>query len=82
MTAGALDGIAGLGPARRARLLKELGGVRALRAASEEDLRALPWLPDQVAGALYRRLHGRTERPAPPGRPGEGQWAGGATGRR
>ena len=57
MTASVLDGVRGLGPARRARLVKEMGGVRALRQASEEDLRALPWLPDRVAAAVYERLH-------------------------
>jgi excinuclease ABC subunit C len=57
MTASVLDGVPGLGPVRRARLVKEIGGMRALRAASEEDLRALPWLPDRVADAVYARVH-------------------------
>ena len=60
MTASALDGVPGLGPVRKARLLKEVGGVRALRAASEDDLRALAWLPDRVAGAVHSRLHAAT----------------------
>jgi len=51
MTTSALDGVPGLGPTRRARLLKELGGVRALRAASEEDILALTWLPTTWGGA-------------------------------
>ncbi len=41
MTRGALDGIAGLGPARRRRLISEMGGVRAVQAASLDDLLAL-----------------------------------------
>src|SRR6202011_1575925 len=45
MTASVLDDIAGLGPARRRRLLKELGGIRAVKASTPETLRALPWLP-------------------------------------
>jgi excinuclease ABC subunit C len=57
MTASVLDGVPGLGPTRRARLVKEMGGVRALRAAGEDDLRALPWLPDRVADAVYARFH-------------------------
>ena len=57
MTASVLDGVPGLGPVRRARLVKELGGVRALRTASVEDLRDLPWLPDRVADAVFQRLH-------------------------
>jgi excinuclease ABC subunit C len=67
MTAGALDGIAGLGPARKTRLLREIGGVRALRAATREDLRALSWLPDPVADRVFDALHspvGRAIRPA------------------
>ncbi len=61
MTRSVLDGIPGLGPTRRTRLVKELGGVRAVRAASLEDLRALPWLPDNVAGAVYDKVHGVPE---------------------
>jgi excinuclease ABC subunit C len=64
MTASALDGIPGLGPSRRARLLKETGGMRALRSASVEDLRRLSWLPDAVAEATYAGLHdGPARRP-------------------
>jgi excinuclease ABC subunit C len=57
MVRGALDDIPGLGPARRARLADELGGVRAVRAASREQLGELEWLPDRVADAVYARLH-------------------------
>ena len=58
MTMSVLDEVAGLGPSRRARLSKELGGVRGVRAASLEQLRALSWLPDQVAVGVYAALHG------------------------
>ena len=57
MTKSALDDIAGLGPARKARLIKEFGGVRAVKAASEEDLLALSWLPDKVASNVWSHLH-------------------------
>ncbi|HVB05891.1 MAG TPA: excinuclease ABC subunit UvrC [Acidimicrobiales bacterium] len=59
MTTGALDGVPGLGPKRRERLVRELGGVRKVRAAALEELLALEWLPEPVARALYARLHGR-----------------------
>ena len=59
MTRGALDGIAGLGPARRRRLVSELGGVRAVQAASLDDLLGLTWLPQAVARAVYEHLHAR-----------------------
>ncbi len=58
MTRSVLDGVPGLGPTRKAKLVKELGGVRALRNASREDLRSLSWLPDAVADAVFDRLHG------------------------
>jgi excinuclease ABC subunit C len=57
MTTSALDGIAGLGETRRKRLAKELGGVNAVKQASLDDLRALSWLPDTVAEAVYAKLH-------------------------
>jgi excinuclease ABC subunit C len=64
MTRSALDGIAGLGPARRRRLVDELGGVRAVQAASLDELLALAWLPGSVARAVYDHLHGGAPRPA------------------
>ncbi len=57
MTKSALDDIPGLGPARKSRLLKEFGSVKAVKAASEEDLAALSWLPDQVARTVWKHLH-------------------------
>ena len=57
MTKSSLDGIDGLGPTRRTRLVKELGGVRAVERASLDDLLALSWLPDAVAYAVYEKLH-------------------------
>ena len=58
MTASVLDDIPGLGPARRKRLVKELGGIKAIKAASRESLSELSWLPDSVAEAVYEKLHG------------------------
>jgi len=59
MTRGALEGVAGLGPVRRRRLISEMGGVRAVQAASLEDLLGLGWLPEAVARAVYDHLHAR-----------------------
>ncbi len=69
MTKSALDGIAGLGPARKKRLTKELGGVNAVRRAALDDLKNLPWLPDGIAENVYRALHRpvRSQRPPPSG---------------
>jgi excinuclease ABC subunit C len=66
MTTSVLDGIKGLGPTRRKRLTKELGGVAAVKAASLEELQSLRWLPDDVAQAVYDKIH----RPAPAARAG------------
>ena len=45
MTKSVLDDIPGLGPTRRKRLVKELGGVEGVKRAEIETLRALSWLP-------------------------------------
>ncbi len=57
MTKSVLDDIPGLGPTRRKRLTSEMGGVRAVQAASLETLTALPWLPDAVAQAVFDKCH-------------------------
>ncbi|HPB46198.1 MAG TPA: excinuclease ABC subunit C, partial [Microthrixaceae bacterium] len=57
MTRSVLDDIAGLGPTRRKRLVSELGGVNAVKAASLDTLKALSWLPDAVAEAVYAKTH-------------------------
>jgi excinuclease ABC subunit C len=62
MTKSVLDDIPGLGPARKKRLVKELGGVNAVKAATLETLYELPWLPTSVADAVHERLHAQ---PAP-----------------
>ena len=60
MTKGALDDIAGLGPGRRKRLIKEMGGMAAVKAAPLETLLGLSWLPDPVARSVHEKLHGPT----------------------
>ena len=57
MTRSVLDGIPGLGEVRRKRLVKEMGGVRAVQAASLDELKALSWLPDAVAEAIHAKVH-------------------------
>lgn len=57
MTKSALDDISGLGPTRKSRLIKEFGGVRAVKAASLDELLALSWLPDTVAHNVWEKLH-------------------------
>jgi excinuclease ABC subunit C len=57
MTTSVLDDVPGLGPTRKKRLVKELGGVKAVKQASLDDLKALSWLPDPVAEAVYVKIH-------------------------
>jgi excinuclease ABC subunit C len=56
MTVSALDSVPGLGPARRAALLKRFGSVKALSAASVAEIATVPGigprLAETVAGAL------------------------------
>ncbi len=60
MTVSVLDDIPGLGPTRKQRLLDELGGITKVRRATLETLKALSWLPDPVAEAVYDKTHGMT----------------------
>jgi excinuclease ABC subunit C len=57
MTRSALDGVPGLGPARRARLLRELGSLAKVRKATLEELLSIGWLPDAVGRSVHERLH-------------------------
>ena len=51
-----LDDVAGLGPARRATLMKEFGSVKKLRAATEEQVRALPGFGPATARAVLEAV--------------------------
>jgi excinuclease ABC subunit C len=60
MVATSLEGIEGLGPARRGRLLETFGSLNALRQATLDELDALAWLPSDVASRLYDHLRAPT----------------------
>ena len=53
---GALDGIPGVGPSRKKRLLKQFGSVEALRNAPFEDLAAVPGIGQRLARLIRERL--------------------------
>ena len=57
MTVSVLDDVPGLGAARKKRLTTEMGGVAAVKGASLDELRALPWLPNNVADAVFQKIH-------------------------
>jgi excinuclease ABC subunit C len=57
MVTSALDGIAGLGEARKKKIIKAFGGVNAVKKASLEELQAQTWLPEDVAQAIFNKFH-------------------------
>ena len=52
--ASRLDGIPGVGEKRRKAILKHFKTVEALRAASLEDIKSVPGMPEKVAESVYR----------------------------
>lgn len=56
MTVSVLDGVPGLGPAKRRSLLKHFGSVRKLKAASVEELQEVPGVGPALAGTIRRQL--------------------------
>jgi excinuclease ABC subunit C len=57
MTSSSLDGIVGLGEARKKKLVQAMGGVNAVKKASLDDLRSLSFLPANVAEAIHQKFH-------------------------
>ena len=65
MTVSALDDVPGLGPARRAALLKHFGSVTRLRAASVEEIATVPGMGPQTALTVHGALQGTSVGPVP-----------------
>jgi len=57
-TVSALDGVPGLGPARRSALLKKFGSVRALSAAPAEEIATVPGIGPRLAETIVTALRG------------------------
>ncbi|MDX6206606.1 MAG: excinuclease subunit [Frankiales bacterium] len=64
MTESALDGVPGLGDAKRKALLKHFGSLKRLRAAEASDIAALPGFGPRTAEAVLTALRGTTATPA------------------
>ncbi|MFO1532844.1 MAG: excinuclease ABC subunit UvrC [Thermoplasmatota archaeon] len=56
--ASPLDEVVGIGPRRRAELVKAFGGLEGLRAASAEDLQRVKGVTAKVAQAIVQALQG------------------------
>ena len=56
LTTSELDGVPGLGPARRATLLRHFGSVRNIAAASADEIAGLPGIGPSVAAAVLTAL--------------------------
>lgn len=54
----ALDGIPGVGPSLRRSLLKALGSLRAIEAATVEELTAAPGVGEKLARKIHDHFHG------------------------
>jgi excinuclease ABC subunit C len=65
MTTSALDGIAGLGDARRKALLRHFGSVKRIREASVEQIREVPGIGAALGATIHRTLHDIATQPAP-----------------
>jgi excinuclease ABC subunit C len=57
MTDSLLDGLPGVGPARKRALITHFGSPEAVLAASREELQAVPGLPAKLARDLHALLH-------------------------
>ena len=59
--ASKLDGIPGVGEKRKKAILKHFKTVEALRAASLDEVRQVPGLPEAVAGAVFRFMQDESQ---------------------
>ncbi len=57
MTGSVLDGLRGVGPARKRLLLKHFGSPDRLLDASREEVEAVPGLPGKVARDIHEQLN-------------------------
>ncbi|HEX5187985.1 MAG TPA: excinuclease ABC subunit UvrC [Streptosporangiaceae bacterium] len=57
--ASELDALPGLGPARKAALLKRFGSVKRLREASPEEIAEVEGFGPKLAGQVAQALHGK-----------------------
>jgi excinuclease ABC subunit C len=74
LTASELDDVPGLGPARKATLLRHFGSVRRIAGASVAEIADLPGIGPRIAETVAAALH-----PGEPGSPGSATGNGGGS---
>jgi excinuclease ABC subunit C len=74
-----LDGVTGLGPARRATLLRHFGSVRKLAAATEAEIAGVPGIGPQLAAAVTAALRQEASGSTASGSTASGSTASGST---
>jgi excinuclease ABC subunit C len=57
MSGSVLDGIPGVGPARKRALLTHFGSPQAMMEASREELESVPGVPGKLARQIHRQLN-------------------------
>ena len=60
-TTSKLEDIAGIGPRRRAALLRHFGGMGGLKAAGQAEIAKVEGISDALAARIYANLHGLPE---------------------
>ncbi|MGH8049034.1 MAG: excinuclease ABC subunit UvrC [Arenimonas sp.] len=66
-----LEDIPGIGPRRRAALLKHFGGLAALKDAGSEEIARVAGVNEALAARIYASLHGLESKPNSPESPQE-----------
>ncbi|MGE5290287.1 MAG: excinuclease ABC subunit UvrC [Micromonosporaceae bacterium] len=69
LTESELDGIPGLGPARRKALLRHFGSVKGIRGATVDDIAGLPGFGPRLAESVLAALSGADPGDQPSGPP-------------
>jgi excinuclease ABC subunit C len=78
LTTSELDAVPGLGPARKATLLRHFGSVRRIAGASVAEMAGLPGIGPRIAETVAAALHSAS--PGDPDSPGpEAGHGGGAS---
>jgi excinuclease ABC subunit C len=57
MTDSALDGLRGVGPARKRLLIMHFGSPDRLLGATRDEIEAVPGLPGKVAREIHEQLN-------------------------